>query len=291
MRKLAVLLVGVCLTWAVVAQQPNPNSPEPITQVPPVYPPIAKAAHVAGVVTLEITIDKTGHVRTAKTISGPPMLQGAAIDSVKQWVYKPFLVDGVATEKTVRAYVNFNMPAPANPDDQMIAGQYFPAADACRNTFRAPDTKSSATMCAKAAEIAANFSDQERFIERRSAYVYAASAYLRDKQFDQALFYAEKAVAVVLQGHDDGSGSDAAYAVRAQSEAAIGNLAKADTDLTTAEDFERKAIQNLTKDAPQLVEHEYVPALKNQLLFHARVLDALNRTTDAEAKRQEAARL
>jgi TonB family protein len=291
MRKLAVALIGIYLVSPALPQQPNPNSPEPISKVAPVYPPIARAAHVSGTVAIDLTIDKTGHVRAAKAVSGPPMLVGAALDSVKQWVYKPFLEDGKATEKTVRTYVNFNMPPPANPDDQEIGKRYFPAFEACQNALRDPDTKSAAASCSASAEIAATFSDQERFIERRSAYVYAASANLRDKQFDHALFYAEKAVTVVLQGHDDGSGSNAAYSVRAQAEAAIGNLTGADADLTTAENFERKAIQNLVKDAPQLVEHEYTPTLKNQLLFHARVLDALKNPSEADAKRQEAAKL
>jgi TonB family protein len=290
MRKLASALIGIYLVCSAAAQQPNLNSPELVSKVPPVYPPIARAARVSGTVTIEITIDKSGHVRAAKAVSGPPMLVGAALDSVKQWVYKPFLVDGKATEKTVRIYINFNIPPPANPDDQEIAKRYFAAFDTCRNAFHDPDTKSAATSCSGAAEIAATFSDQERFIERRSAYVYAASANLRDKQFDHALFYAEKAVTVVLQGHDDGSGSNAAYSVRAQAEAAIGNLTGADADLTKAEDFERKAIEDL-KDSPALVEHEYVPALKNQLLFHARVLDALKSPAAANAKREEAAKL
>jgi TonB family protein len=290
MRKLAVVIIGIYFVCAAVAQQPNPNSPEPISKVPSIYPPIARAAHVSGTVTIDLTIDKTGHVRAAKVISGPPMLAGAAVDSVKQWVYKPFLVDGSAVEKTVRTYVNFNMPPPANPDDQEIAKRYFAAFEVCRTALRTPDTKTAAASCSASAEIAATFSYQERFIERRSAYVYAASANLRDKQFDHALFYAEKGVAVVLQGHDDGSGSNAAYSVRAQAEAAIGNLTAADADLTKAEDFEHKAIQDL-KDSPELVQHEYIPALKNQLLFHARVLDALKDSSAADAKRGEAAKL
>jgi TonB family protein len=291
MRKIAGLFIGVYFGCASLAQQPNANSPELLSKVAPVYPPIARAAHVEGTVVLEIAIDKSGHVKTAQTVSGPPMLVGAAIDCVKQWIYKPFMVDGAVVEKTVRVYINFNMPAPVNSNDGAVADRYFPAFKTCQDELREPDTKSAADSCLKAAKIAEDFSDQERFIERRSAYVYAASACLRDKQFDCAGFYSDKAVMVVLKGHDDGSGSNAAYTVRAEAEASIGNLTSADADLTIAEEFERKAIQELGKDAPQLVAHEYVPALKNELLFHARVLDAMKNATGADAKRQEAAKL
>ena len=291
MRKLAGLFIGVYFGCTSLAQQPNANSPELLSKVAPVYPPIARAAHVEGAVALEITIDKSGHVKTAQSVSGPPMLVGAAIDCVKQWVYKPFLVDGVAVEKTVRVYINFNMPAPVNSNDTAVADRYFPAFKTCQDALREPDTKSAADSCLMAAKIAEEFSDLDRFIERRSAYVYAASACLRDKQLDCAGFYSDKAVTVVLKGHDDGSGSNAAYTVRAEAEASVGNLTGADADLTTAEDFERKAIQELGKDAPQLVAHEYAPALKNELLFHARVLDAMKNPTGADAKRQEAAKL
>ncbi len=218
------------------------------------------------------------------------MLFGAASDCAKQWVYKPFLVDGVPSEKTLHTTIDFNLPG-GNPKDEKTAAAYFPAAEKCRDAFRKPEIGAAVTSCSKAAELAATFPEQTRFIERRAAYVYAASALYRDKQFQPAMLYAQKAVDVVLQGHDDGSGSNAAYALRAQCNAALGNLQGADTDLATGEDFLRSAIQGLSKDAPDMVKHEYIPALKNELLLHARVLDALKNTASADEKRQEAAKL
>ena len=58
----------------------------------PVYPPVAKAARVQGTVVLEATISKTGTIEDLRVVSGPPMLQGAAIDAVKTWRYKPYLL-------------------------------------------------------------------------------------------------------------------------------------------------------------------------------------------------------
>jgi len=75
--------------------------------VAPVYPPIAKAAHVQGVVVLHAIISKEGDIEDLHVISGPPMLVPAAMDAVKQWKYKPYLLKGepVAVETTIN--VNF----------------------------------------------------------------------------------------------------------------------------------------------------------------------------------------
>ena len=63
-----------------------------------------------------------------------------------------------------------------------------------------------------------------------------------NKDFAAALLYGGKAVDIVKLGHDDNSGSNAAYGVRGMVEGNSGDLAAADQDLTVAEDFERKGI-------------------------------------------------
>jgi TonB family protein len=64
------------------------------TRVQPLYPPIAKAARIQGTVVLQVLIGKDGKVKEIGVQSGPPLLQQAAIDAVKQWIYKPYLVNG-----------------------------------------------------------------------------------------------------------------------------------------------------------------------------------------------------
>ena len=68
-----------------------------------VYPPIAKAARVSGTVVLQATISKTGSVEDLQVISGPAMLQNAALEAVKNWQYKPYLLNNqpVEVETTV----------------------------------------------------------------------------------------------------------------------------------------------------------------------------------------------
>jgi TonB family protein len=63
-------------------------------RVPPVYPPLARQAKVSGIVKLHVLIDKQGNVIELQAISGHPLLIQSAMDAVKQWQYKPTLLNG-----------------------------------------------------------------------------------------------------------------------------------------------------------------------------------------------------
>jgi len=75
----------------------------------PVYPPIAKAAHVQGTVVLQATISKTGSIENLRVVSGPSMLQAAALDAVKTWRYKPYLLSGEPVEVETEVNVIFTL--------------------------------------------------------------------------------------------------------------------------------------------------------------------------------------
>jgi protein TonB len=62
-------------------------------RISPTYPALAKAARIQGDVRLEVFISKTGNVDSVKVVSGHPMLIPSAVEAVKKWQYKPFLVD------------------------------------------------------------------------------------------------------------------------------------------------------------------------------------------------------
>lgn len=74
----------------------------------PLYPAIARAARVQGVVVLAATIAKSGAMENLRVISGPPLLTGAALDAVRGWRYRPYLLNGepVEVETTVRVIFN-----------------------------------------------------------------------------------------------------------------------------------------------------------------------------------------
>jgi TonB family protein len=81
--------------------------PTKIKDVPPVYPAIARSARVAGVVTIEATIDPDGKVMDAKVVRSVPMLDQAALDAVRQWEYMPTLLNGVPVPIVVTVTINF----------------------------------------------------------------------------------------------------------------------------------------------------------------------------------------
>ena len=80
-----------------------------LKNVAPVYPDIAKQARVQGVVILECTISPQGKVTDVKVLRGIPLLDSAAVDAVKQWVYTPTLLNGVPVPVIMTVTVNFKL--------------------------------------------------------------------------------------------------------------------------------------------------------------------------------------
>jgi TonB family protein len=85
-----------------------------LQKVDPVYPPEAQAAHVSGTVVLLATISEQGNVEALRVISGPTMLQQAALDAVKQWRYRPYLLNNTPVEVETTVNVVFNPPGATN---------------------------------------------------------------------------------------------------------------------------------------------------------------------------------
>jgi len=75
----------------------------------PQYPAIAKAARIQGTVVLQATISKNGTIENLHVVSGPPMLQQAAMDAVRSWRYKPYLLNGDPVEVETQVNVVFNL--------------------------------------------------------------------------------------------------------------------------------------------------------------------------------------
>ena len=80
-----------------------------IYRVEPKYPPIAQQAHIQGIVILTAVIDKDGIIQRLQLVSGHPMLATAAIDAVKQWRYKPYLLNGQPVEAETTVTVTFRL--------------------------------------------------------------------------------------------------------------------------------------------------------------------------------------
>jgi TonB family protein len=78
-------------------------------KVIPAYPPEAKAARIQGHVVLDVVIGKDGSVQEIKLVSSHPLLAPAAMEAVKQWTYKPTLLNGEPVEVKTQVDINFTL--------------------------------------------------------------------------------------------------------------------------------------------------------------------------------------
>jgi protein TonB len=80
-----------------------------VRKITPVYPPLAKQARVQGTVRFTAVISKDGTIQQLQLVSGHPLLVQAAQDAVKQWLYKPTLLNGEPVEVVTQIDVNFTL--------------------------------------------------------------------------------------------------------------------------------------------------------------------------------------
>ncbi len=80
-----------------------------IRKVLPIYPPLARNARIQGSVVLQATISKNGAIKNLRVVSGHPMLVQAAIDAVRQWRYRPYLLNHEPVEVETQVTVNFSL--------------------------------------------------------------------------------------------------------------------------------------------------------------------------------------
>jgi protein TonB len=80
-----------------------------VHRVQPTYPPLARTARVQGAVVLAAIIGKDGTVQNLHVLNGHPLLTQAALDAVKQWRYKPYILNGEPVEVDTQITVNFTL--------------------------------------------------------------------------------------------------------------------------------------------------------------------------------------
>jgi TonB family protein len=260
-----------------------------VSDAPPTYPPIAKAAHVEGDVRLSISIGADGHVISVEALDGPPMLRGAAIDAVKTWTFSPFAkAQKVATKVTVSFKIPSTGPTPTKA--QIEAAQaYFPLAEKCRAALRLPDVQAAADGCKRTLDIAVaagdlTNSDQLALMDAHELYGHAL---LRAGKLQLALSEEDAAIEESRKCLTD---VDQEYAMpfywRSVAEAAMGQSDHALADITIAEDTHRKAMKNLPD--MKAVYGRYFATILRQ---HAAWLDQLGRSEEASKLRNEASSL
>ena len=80
-----------------------------VHQVKPQYPELAMKARIQGTVVLQAVIGKDGTVQDLRLVSGHPMLAPAAIEAVRQWRYRPYLLNSEPVEVDTQINVNFTL--------------------------------------------------------------------------------------------------------------------------------------------------------------------------------------
>jgi periplasmic protein TonB len=80
-----------------------------IRRINPEYPYIAKISHTQGTVILHAIIGRDGTIQNLQAVSGPPLLVAAAVNAVKQWRYRPYLLNHEPVEVDTQITVNFTL--------------------------------------------------------------------------------------------------------------------------------------------------------------------------------------
>jgi TonB family protein len=93
--------------------------------VQPLYPAVAKAAGVEGLVKVQVLVGEGGRVVSAEVLDGPPLLRDAALDAARQWEFKPYEVDGKPVK--VRVVTTFNFTLDKRQPAQAEQAQTFNA--------------------------------------------------------------------------------------------------------------------------------------------------------------------
>jgi protein TonB len=88
-----------------------------LRRVEPDYPLIARQARLQGLVILEAHVDSAGAVREVRVLRGIPLLNEAAVAAVRQWRYKPLLLNGIPTEFLLSVTVHFGLGEAAAAGD------------------------------------------------------------------------------------------------------------------------------------------------------------------------------
>jgi TonB family protein len=122
---LGPLVLALALTSLATAQEAAPQriavdktqmASQIVKKVAPVYPSLARQARIQGQVVLKVEITKSGDVENIQLVSGHPMLAPSAIEAVKQWKYRPYLVNGEPANVRTEVFVNFTLADASSPD-------------------------------------------------------------------------------------------------------------------------------------------------------------------------------
>jgi TonB family protein len=250
------------------------------------FPPIAYAARAYGTVVIEVTIDQAGHVSSVRVVSGPPMLQQAALDAVRRYTFAPAMLHGKPL--AVKMDIKIDFTVNSQPHVAEGWGKFQQALKKCQEQMKKPGTPSNQVdACGHAAQLADTLPDDAPTFQPITAYVQYATALIRDGNAADAVPVGNKAIAM-SKLPETLLTLCPSYEVTGEASALAGNLPAADQYLAQAEECESRELQ-LPTTLP-LKQHDS-QVMKALLQFHAKVLAAMGNHTAAEEKLNQAAKL
>ncbi len=276
-------------------------------------------AEARGTVVLHVEVGTDGSVIAAKSVSGPAGLVPAAVACAKQWKFRPFEKDGkkvladgmlrftfgqASAERpsVVEAPATGGKPAikiypvkiihPPDTPETRAMEKFRPLWKECaQGVMHHAQDQGTVAACKQAADVAATLPADTHYLEKRSAFVYAATAFANAGDFGDAEMYAQQAVALVKLDRKHEPGDGEVFSTLAHIEAMQADFADADGNMTTAEDYDRKSIAWAKKNKVAAWVPAYTQALQADLRFHALVLRGLKRKHAAKEKLAEANKL
>lgn len=157
-----------------------------VKRVEPVWPQMEKV-NIEGKVTLRVLLSTEGKVESIKVMSGHPLLFQAAIDAVKQWEYKPFLLNGQPVRVDTMVEVPFSLLTPEQRARfEAAARKYHEEEERCGELVAERAYAAAETSCATLPELSEKL-DPTLAVERVQAYRDVGVAFFADAKFQNAL--------------------------------------------------------------------------------------------------------
>ena len=239
---------------------------------------------VTGVIVLQVDVDREGRVINVVPVSGSPELDAAFIDQTRRIRFYPFKREGGAV--CVRFSVRYG--AVRGLPDEPGFSKFKSLLGKCSKLSQAKAGSDTLEACHAAADAADRLSSPLLAKGSVEAYTYYASALLIAHRFQDALLYADKAVAKSDAGFTDITDKALACGIRGQARAILGDSVGSESDLEDAENLERA-----TFEVPRSPEQRKfdVGVLRATLSIHAAFLAKSGKTNEAAKLREEAQRL
>ncbi|SRR5260221_8529222 len=258
-----------------------------LKKIEPEYPAMAKSAHLQGNVTLRVTISAEGMVTDVSVISGHPVLAVAAMNAVKQWQYKPFIVDNRTA--TVRAIVDvpFSQPLPEAEykKEQQAAEAYYKQENKCREMEKLQEFAEAEQTCKMGIQLADTL-PPSRQLERMNAYRLTGHSLMYQRKFSEALglYQRELAIAKVAVGPSSAELGNAYHDV-ALGLHATGDLTQARFNYEKSESTLEQARDHISSE---FLKAKYSSAIKSVLTDYALLLRQMGDEPGALAAERKA---